>query len=84
MKIILQGGRVFGVVSVIIAEERKHPDKMISLFSEDKVPDEFSSFMFSELLSIYIVVISYRKFGGHKYFALYQSMSHSHFPKLPL
>lgn len=53
---ILQGGRVFGDVSVIIAEQRKHAHKMISLFSKEKVPDEFSSFMFSEC-SIYLSML---------------------------
>lgn len=80
---ILQGGRVFGDVSVIIAGQRKHPHKMISLFSKEKVPDEFSSFMFLvQHLLIYIVVISYRKFPGNKYFDLW-CVLHSHFPKLP-
>lgn len=48
MKIILQGGRVFGDVSVIIAEVRKYPHEMIGLFSEEKAPEEFSSFIFLE------------------------------------
>lgn len=56
MKIILQGGRVFGDVSVIIAKERKHAHKMISLFSEEKFPDEFSSFMSSEC-SFYLSIL---------------------------
>lgn len=56
MKIILQGGRVLGDVSVIIAEDRKHPHQMISLFIEEKVPNEFSDFMFSEH-SFYLFIL---------------------------